>query len=157
MTPGEFEVQLSEAIFFLLRVAEDCVAARQVNGFTKQTDLFTIFHAKIRKWLVPFESRVGAPPDDGSSRWLQSLLKAPAPKEWPGVGEVFNAWPTVGKIVANLRALCQARPVATHVKSHWAWCQFASLEWIDTIHFGDMPLEIIGTYETNLAAAQRWR
>lgn len=99
-TPAEFDARLAEALFFLVRVAEDCVAARRVNGFTRAPDLFSLFHGKLRRWLVPYEASVGAVPAKEGS-WISAALgRAAAPEgEWPGVGEVFNAWPPVSKVV----------------------------------------------------------
>jgi len=64
--PSQFERTLVESIMFLVRVAEDAIAARQVNGFTGAAELFSIFHNKVHRWLVPFESRVVAPPQESS-------------------------------------------------------------------------------------------
>jgi hypothetical protein len=146
LLPSEFERALVESIFFLLRVAEDAIAARQVNGFTRQAELFAIFHGKVRRWLLPFESRVVTPPQE--TGWFAK----PAVR-WPGVGEVYNAWPSVDRVVGLLKDECQAKRVDTHVKSNWSWCAYCSYEWIDTIHFGDIPSEIAATYLTNLQAA----
>lgn len=34
---------------------------------------------------------------------------------------------------------------------------YSYLEWVETIHFGDIPREIVHTYATNETAAQLWR
>jgi hypothetical protein len=152
--PLEFERVLVQALFCLVRIAEDCVAARHVNGFVKQAELFGIFLDKVRKWLLPFESRVIVNPAESSPSWMASLGLAKQPTaEWPGLGEVYNSWPTVARTIALLREFCEQHPVESHVRSHWGWCQYTSLEWLETIHFGDIPKEIVDTFTTNERAA----
>lgn len=65
------------------------------------------------------------------------------------MGEVYNAWPSVERIVHMLKDECKEM----HVQSHWSWCAYCSGEWVDTITFGDIPSEIVATYSTNLPAA----
>lgn len=83
-SPREFEQVLTLILYFFLRLAEDCVAARHVNGFVKSHELFAIFLDKVRKWLIPFESRVVVMPETQGS-WM-SLIKQSTPVEWPNVG-----------------------------------------------------------------------
>jgi hypothetical protein len=82
--PQSFDNHLAFSIFFLIRVAEDCVAARQVNGFTRSTEVFSLFSQKIRKWLIPFESRIVTAPQEQSSWWIVPGRRSNS--DWPGVG-----------------------------------------------------------------------